>query len=219
MVGDTSKQTGPNVRDKGITGAAAVEDLNATFASAELRAPPVPKRFVPTLAFQHEWLWTTRPVHSLDMYMFDRYPNEILMETAEGGDVADYFAVSHGGHGVNSYFLTYQLVTRRLAVFVQVGWGGGYMDAERSRQAVAVAYDGITSLLSKAGPLLEADAAFGPRLVVLASPSRGVGVAEWLEHKLPDRQARRTWIDEHACEPSMVTARARGLLQAPPSGS
>ena len=197
---------------KGATGAIAVENLQATFTAAHLKVPPIPKRFVAALTLQHEWLWTTRLVHRLDMHMFDRYPDEVLMDNSEGYDVADYLAISHGGHGVNSYFLTYQLVTRRLAVFVQVGWGGAYMSEETSRRDVAVTYEGIDSLLSAAAPLIDAHVAPGPRLVVLASPSRGVGADGWLGHRLGDRKARTAWINNHRCHSSSATAHARQLL-------
>jgi hypothetical protein len=212
LVGDYSNHAGGNVRQTGMTGAAAVEDLKAMFASAHLPTPPIPERFVSTLAFQHGWLWTTRPMKSMDMYMFDRYPDEVLTQNSEGYDVADYLAISHAGHGVNSYLLTYQVVTRRLAVFIQVGWGGAYMDEDASRRDVALACDGIGSLLRAAVPLLDAGAALGPRLIVLASRARGIGAAGWLAHRLPDRQARNTWMDEHACEPSTATRHACELL-------
>ena len=39
------------------------------------------------------------------MYLFDDYLNEVLTEKTP-----DYVALSHAGHGVNSYALNYQLV-------------------------------------------------------------------------------------------------------------
>ena len=57
-----------------------------------------------------------------DMYAFD---NPALTETRFLVDVlldrvADYAAVSHAGHGINSYGLNFHLVHDRLAILMQV---------------------------------------------------------------------------------------------------
>jgi hypothetical protein len=38
--------------------------------------------------------------------------------------------LSHAGHGVNSYAIQYYLVHGSLHMFLHLGWGGAYMDAE-----------------------------------------------------------------------------------------
>ena len=65
------------------------------------------------------------------MYFFDQYITEAMTDCP-----ADYVAVSHAGHGANSYAINYNLVEGPLAVFTQIGWGGIYDDPEKSARDV-----------------------------------------------------------------------------------
>jgi hypothetical protein len=40
-------------------------------------------------------------------------------------------AITHGGHGVNSYALAYVVGFEAIGVFTQVPWGGAFMDAQQ----------------------------------------------------------------------------------------
>ena len=62
------------------------------------------------------------------MYMVASLVDEVVKE-----DLEDYVAVSHAGHGVNSYSINYALVSGSLGLFLQTLWGGVYMDADRFR--------------------------------------------------------------------------------------
>lgn len=42
----------------------------------------------------------------------------------------EYILLSHSGHGVNSYAIQYYLVYGPLRMFLFLGWGGAYMDAD-----------------------------------------------------------------------------------------
>jgi hypothetical protein len=48
----------------------------------------------------------------------------------ERPDHPSYIALSHGGHGVNSWCLTCQLVLPNLGLFARTAWGGIYKDVE-----------------------------------------------------------------------------------------
>ena len=98
----------------------------ATFQSAALPEPPIPERLRTDVYRIEEWCWATRPIDAMEMYMFREYPGEVL-----SGRVADYVAVSHAGHGANSYGISLHLVYGRLAVFVQTLWGGVYTDNDQ----------------------------------------------------------------------------------------
>ena len=50
--------------------------------------------------------------------------------------VENYVLVAQDGHGVNSYAIPYYLVRRPLRLFLQVGWGGVYMDAPKVTEEV-----------------------------------------------------------------------------------
>ncbi|MEV4515423.1 hypothetical protein AB0K00_41515 [Dactylosporangium sp. NPDC049525] len=58
------------------------------------------------------------------MYLFE--PG--FLADVLAGRAPDYAAVSHAGHGTNSYAVNYHLVHGNLAVLMQVGWGGIYTD-------------------------------------------------------------------------------------------
>jgi len=112
-------------------------DLTDTFTDAGLPLPPIPEPLRTQLSRLEDWCWSTRAIDPFDMYAFDHPPltdktflADILLDR-----VADYAAVSHSGHGLNSYGLNFHLVHERLAILMQVGWGGVYMDnAERARE-------------------------------------------------------------------------------------
>jgi hypothetical protein len=60
----------------------------------------------------------------------------------------DYVAVSHAGHGINSYGLNLYLVTGPVGVFVQHLWGGHYDDPQRSNAEVTRTYVLLRELLA-----------------------------------------------------------------------
>jgi hypothetical protein len=80
-------------------------EMIATFESASLPEPPIPDRLRPAVRRIEEWCWATRPVDPMEMYTFRGYPGEVLL-----GRIADYAAVSHSGHGANSYGISLDLV-------------------------------------------------------------------------------------------------------------
>jgi hypothetical protein len=75
------------------------------------------------------------------MYMF-----EPAVPASRNAD--DYAAVSHAGHGMNSYGLNLYLVTGPVGVFVQHLWGGDYDDPQRSNAAVTRTYTLVRELLA-----------------------------------------------------------------------
>ncbi len=96
-------------------------DLCMTFGDVGLSVPPIPKDHRDRLTAQGDWFWSTRrDINAFEMYRF-HYANEIL-----AGPVDDYSAVSHSGHGVNSYSINVSIVKGPLAVVFQHGWGGVY---------------------------------------------------------------------------------------------
>jgi hypothetical protein len=150
-----------------------VTDLAATFTAAGLPVPPIPAGLGPALIRRDEWLWATREVDRLEMYIFGRYPGEILK-----APVADYLAISHAGHGVNSYSINYHLVWGPLALFTQIAWGGVYMDNAEAVAEMTAQFAGIAALL----PLAEARAATWDgtrRLLVLQSTFRFAAACQW----------------------------------------
>ena len=169
------------------------EGLVATrraFAEVGLAEPPVPHRFERRVRVIAPWCFATRPVDPMAMYFFDQYVMEVFSATPQ-----DYVAISHAGHGANSYAINYHLVDGSLAIFAQVGWGGVYDDATESGQQV----NDLFLRLSRT--LAAADAARtrwlarrGGRLVVIESLLRGKSAWGWLDPSL-SRQAVRSWLE------------------------
>lgn len=95
-----------------------------------------------------------------------------------GDDVGDYVAVSHAGHGVNSYAITYHLVYRELALFAQVGWGGIYMDVRKTTAAVAELFEGCGAMadLAEARPF---DPTSPWRMACVYSDTHNIAAAGW----------------------------------------
>lgn len=123
-------------------------DLAVTFADAVLAVPPVPSSLREGLVRVGDWCWSTRPdIDPMAMYMFDRY----LTEATDEG-IGDYVAVSHAGHGANSYGLNFHLVFDGVGFFVQHLWGGVYMNPMETRTAIACTYAVLGQLLNQMNP-------------------------------------------------------------------
>jgi hypothetical protein len=133
-----------------IGGAAAGDtgwiDLLRTFAAASLPAPPVPAAFHAQLMRRSAWCWSTVPIDPMKMYFL-----EPAVRGREGA--REYAAVSHAGHGVNSYGLNFYLVTGSLGIFIQHGWGGIYSDPQHSTAQIARTYVLLNELLSSLKPM------------------------------------------------------------------
>ena len=147
-----------------------IEDITYTFAAAGLGAPPVPPRLAPALVRMDDWLWSTRDVDRGGLYD----PPELTDDSMAHGP--DYVAVGTSGHGMNSYFLTCRAVVGPVALFVQEGWGGAYMDEAKQAFAIAELFQGALTLLTRAEEL----PTVGRRLLVLASPVKGLNVCQWV---------------------------------------
>lgn len=101
---------------------AGIQEAKALFTKAGLAFPPIPEELAPHFERRDDWCFSSRPVtHS--PYDIDSYVNE-----ATTGTVQDYVLLAHAGHGINSYAIHYYLVRGPLQLFLQVAWGGAYMD-------------------------------------------------------------------------------------------
>jgi hypothetical protein len=140
------------------------QDLVRTFASAGLELPPIPEVLRPRLRRLDDWVWATRPIVPLEMYLFGEYIEELFREP-----VADYVAVSHAGQGINSYGLNVHLVHGPLALFTQDGWGGVYMDRTNAARTIAETFRRSRELVE----VVDSSSRIGTRVVVMWSEFRG----------------------------------------------
>lgn len=140
---------------------AAIAD---TLADAGLLCPPIRVGKDERLRTYGPWWWGTRRVHPFKLYMFE--VDEVVASLASDGPL---FAMSHAGHGMNSYGLNLVTTGGPYAVFFQHGFGGVYTDPLRARLEINAAYTYLHVLL-------EADELEGhenPKWLLLYSQFRG----------------------------------------------
>jgi hypothetical protein len=113
------------------------------FESMGLPVPPVPAALRPRLLAHGSVCWATREITGFDMYFWTMAEAEEVL----AGRASEYVAVSHSGHGVNSYAVTYHLVYRGLALFMQEAWGGIYMDNHAQAAKLADMFDRCAGLV------------------------------------------------------------------------
>jgi len=101
-----------------------IEKARQLFQEAGLAFPTIPDRLAARLKEQGMWLFSTRAIRK-SPYDLQHYVDE-----AERTHVDDYVVLSHSGHGVNSYAIQYYLVFGPLRMFLNLGWGGVYSDAD-----------------------------------------------------------------------------------------
>ncbi len=150
------------------------DDLAATFRSEGIPVPPIPEALKTSLQSRGDWFWSTRDIGRFDLY------DPVLIEREATRPVPDYVAIARVGHGVNSYFLTYQTVFGPVALFAQTGWAGAYMDRARQASEVAAQLGAIAKVLglADAWPQLRR---VGRRLLVVESADKGIDICTWLE--------------------------------------
>lgn len=138
------------------------EKVRHLFQEAGLAIPNVPEQLAAGLKEQGKWLFSTRALN-MSPYNLDHYVEE--------RDQAPYVVLAHSGHGANSYAIQYYLVSGPLRLFLHLGWGGVYDDAEADASKIRECF----SLADKIVPaaLTSGKLAPGERLTIVGSDSYG----------------------------------------------
>jgi hypothetical protein len=118
------KPEAPAPRVNGESSTTELERARHQLREAGLAFPPLPNELAAQFRRFGAWWWGTRELNPMGMYFF----GGIVGADGIEGPPADYMALCHAGHGINSFGLNYQLVFRPIAIVFQVGWGGIYMD-------------------------------------------------------------------------------------------
>jgi hypothetical protein len=125
-----------------------------------LPLPPIPRDLVPGLRFLGPGLVGTRE-DTPDPYGLDWF----VAELQEGPE--PYLILGQAGYGVRNWAMHYYLVRDRLALFLQLGWGGAYRDAATATARAAAGFAAVARLLELADRI-------GPEgLVVVSSDVAG----------------------------------------------
>jgi hypothetical protein len=117
------------------SGLAASVELERTLQHAGLAVPQVARRFAEhgRLTAFDTWHVASKPFpDAFADYTFDGPLSTLL------GPVADQFAISHAGHGINSYGLNLRLALGPVAMQLQVAWGGAYGGADDAQRWAAL---------------------------------------------------------------------------------
>lgn len=172
-------------------------DLVSTFQSATLPIPPVPESLRDNVEVIERWNWGTLRLSRQAMYYLEPNLVEQLVAQPE-----PFFAVSHGGHGANSYALTYLLGYQRLVLVMQVGWGGAYMNNTAQAALITRLFSGCAALIDTE----EQSAAANDdsrRLLCLEADLHGYAECGWIH---------RTQYERHFVKPGRALAAARRAL-------
>lgn len=132
------------------SGLAASVELDRTLQHAGLAVPQVARRFAEhgRLTAFDTWHVASKPFpDAFADYTFDG-PLPTLL-----GPVADQIAISHAGHGINSYGLNLRLALGPVAMQLQVAWGGAYGGPEDAQRwaALVEGVDLVTAGMRVAG--------------------------------------------------------------------
>lgn len=122
-------------------GIAQDQDMIALLTAAGLSRPPVGASLADGLRTFGPWHWGTRYVDPMQLYLF--YPEVIAKDIVENGH---FVAMSHAGHGMNSYGLNLVTGQGPLAVYVQHGYGGAMMQPISAQMDINATYARIATL-------------------------------------------------------------------------
>ena len=135
-----------------VGGIAALAMLRRELGGAGLAVPEIAERFARARRLRRygDWSYASKPLPDpFEDYLFDVSAEGLL------GPVQEQLAISHAGHGINSYALNLRLAVGPVAVMAQVGWGGVYSpeDADEEWSALADGVDLLTHGIALADDL------------------------------------------------------------------
>jgi hypothetical protein len=154
-----------------------IERASAHFRDMGLAFPHIPEESGDGLAQLSEWVFATR-TDAPGPYDIDWFVTEACTRSELG-----YLLIGQDGHGINSYAMHYYLVLRPLALFVQSGWGGVYMDPAESARDIESRFR-LARRLVDAAHVAATAGRFGPheRLIVVESDFFG---GRWARLQVP----------------------------------
>ena len=146
---------------RGLTG---IEKARQLFRQAGLAFPTIPNQLAARLKEQGEWLFATRELKIPPYNLNDYVP--------ESRDTpGDYAVLCHSGHGVNSYAVQYYLVYGPVRMFLFLGWGGVYMDADAAASKIRECFSLADEIVQAAKTVKKLKA--GERVTVVGSDFYG----------------------------------------------
>jgi hypothetical protein len=113
------------------TNQSSLDRVRELFAAEGLPFPPLPADVGGALQEVAPNVFSTRQLEA-SPYNLRVYSFEIQTDPA----VPNYAVVGFDGHGINSWAVHYYLVEDALALFVQLAWGGAYVEPDEATRAI-----------------------------------------------------------------------------------
>lgn len=125
-IGDDQEELA-TVESCGCTAEGISDFIHDKYSDKLLEIPPIANEFGLRMRSFGGFDFGTQPLPSpIEDYLFLDILNYLK------GPIPDQYVLNHAGHGVNSYSLNFRYALGDLAVLMQVGFGGGYMNQEKS---------------------------------------------------------------------------------------
>lgn len=153
-----------------------LQRARALFDAEALPFPFVPPGLADALRERTPAIFSS---HALDAppYVLDVH----LADWLSGAADFDHAVVAMDGHGTNSWAMHYYLVHGPLALFVQLPWGGAYVDEDAARARIRRVLEWAAPLPARLAALRDAGRlAAGRRLLVVVSRFTRAGWA-WVD--------------------------------------
>ncbi len=136
-------------------------NAQSLFEIEKLPFPPMPVPLVTLLRQEGAAVFSTKMLNT-SPYEFGHYLKEFESDSA----IAPYALVGFAGHGINSWAVHFYIVHEGLALFIQLPWGGAYLEPEPARAKIADLFEWSALLQSK---------------LSLARQMSGIPKAQWLQ--------------------------------------
>lgn len=172
----------------------AVDDVRSLFARAGLPFPPIPEEWLMGMQRRGEWVYSTEPLPPSGNSIHSPYNIFHYVEDAARRRVSDYVLLAHAGRGSNSYAIHVYVVHGLLMLFLQLEWGGVYMNRDQTIARIAQCFEAAGSLIAEVREAEHAGKfASGRRLLVVESDFSG-GFWTWLDSPAANRaEVQRLW--------------------------
>lgn len=144
---DLSIPDGDEIDDDAADPYAADAPLAQAYAMLQrmgLSLPPMPEPLLPLLQQVGETVFTT------EIGTTSLANRAALVARASRGTAVPGIGLSHEGRGSNTWALHYHAVLPRMALYVDIPFGGAYMDLEASQLEVEIAWASAERLIRAA---------------------------------------------------------------------
>lgn len=146
---------------------------------AGLAFPNIPAELAGRVREVDRWCFSTRRIR------MSPYNIRYWVDAVRRRGISEWAVVAHQGHGVNSYALHYFLDWKSLRLFLQMPWGGAYMDNEACKEDIARCFESADRLCALWGHAREPAAG---KLYIIGSGFYG---SYWTRPGEAQRRCRR----------------------------